>query len=916
MLGGELTSIGNYAFDSCPITSLDIPASVESIGNSAFYNRKGQLTSLTLHEGLKSIGSYAFSSDYSNYNCSPITIIQLTLPNSIVSIGKGAFKGWASIQELTLPTSLETIGELAFSSCEALKTVTFGTKVKSVGMGAFKGCNSITKVEIGDIVNWCNIEFGDDENGQSPSNPLEIAKKVYLNNVLLDVLTIPSGITKIGNFAFKNVQQFDKLTIPASVTEIGNYAFDGCSDMDQVIFQSQESLNTIGNGAFRKCIGLTTLTLPSSVTTFGTGVFRECNNLTTVNIPNGILDLPSYTFYKCTKLSGITLPDGLKYLGSWSFLGCTGLTRIDIPSSVEIIGTEAFKDCTGLKGVYIKDLAKWCAIEFGNYQYQGSNWQTDDKESNPLIFAKNLYLNNELIEDMVIPDGVETIQPYAFWGAQNITSLVIPNTVTTISNNAFWYCTNLRSITIPNSVKTIGNRAFGFLYQNGSHYKSNNKEHVKVYIDDIDSWLTNNYGKAFYEVGASIYSGCNVYVDLYCNGDRVTNLIIPSSVTDLSEYSLASIDMNSVTLHSGIERLAFNCFYWNTMKNLYVKSKFAPEIYYGSTTRSAFGIMKNLIAIYVPIGKGTTYKNKWSGHESIIKEVSMAIEGEQTASSIAEAKGAYTIVTGTTPTYLDLSRASLDNSVTTETLKEGDENSNMLYYLPSGSSITGSNIIIDGIASNVTLIDGAPVNVPISFTATSVTNTRSIVASTDNAYTLCLPYDYTLPTDMKAYRYSTTDETGNLVFIEVTKIEANKPYIVTATSTISNLNTENVTMSVTPTEMPNSGSMEYEFRGTLSSISNEEAAVMGAYILQANKVWHPVSTSNANAYIGAGRAYIVPKNSANSHIQTIITNENDITNIKLVSQDGTVCYYDMQGQRIEKPIKGLYIVNGKKIVIK
>lgn len=908
-LGEELTSIGNYAFQSCPITTLDIPASVETIGNSAFYNRNGLLTSLTLHEGLKSIGSYAFSSDYSNYNCQPITISLLTLPNSIVSIGNGAFKGWASIQELTLPTSLETIGELAFQNCVALNTVTFGNKVKSVGTGAFKGCSNIIRVEIGDLTNWCNIEFGDDDSGQSPANPLEIAKKVYLNNMQLDELTIPSSVTKIGNFAFKNVQKFDKLTIPASVTEIGDYTFDGCSDMEQVVFQSQTSLNTIGNGAFRKCTGLTTITLPSSVTTFGTGIFRECSNLTTVNIPEGIVDLPSYTFYNCAKLGSISLPENLKFIGSWSFLGCTGLTRIDIPASVEIIGTEAFKDCTGLTGVYITDLAKWCAIEFGNYQYQGSNWQTEDKQSNPLIFAKKLYLNNELVEDMVIPDGVETIQPYAFWGAECITSLTIPATVTTINNNAFWYCINLRSITIPSSVTTIGLRAFGFLCQKNSH----NKDHVKVYIDDIGCWLNNNYGKAFYEVGQSIYKGCNVYVDLYCNGDRITNLTIPSSVTALGEYALASIDVSSVTLHSGIERLDFNCFYWNPMKRLYSKSKFAPEIYYGSATRTSFNMAINLNAIYVPSGKGTAYKNKWSEHEAIIKEADMTIKGEQSSATIAEAKAAYTAVVGEAPTYVDLSEATLDESVTFETLKAGDESGNVLYYLPSSSTITGSNIIIDGVAANITLTAGEDLNIPVDFVADEVTYPRTI-ASDANAYTVCLPYDYALPSGMKAYTFSSNDSEGNLVFTEASAIEANKPYLVTASSTVSDLNVQNVTMKATPATMPDAGLSVLEFRGTLKKIDNATAAGMGAYILQANKEWHPVSTTSAGAYIAAGRAYIVPKASESRLCINTVLDTNDVTGIKLVSKEGAEEFYDLQGRRVDKPAKGIFIVGGKKYV--
>ena len=112
-------------------------------------------------------------------------------------------------------------------------------------------------------------------------------------------------------------------------------------------------------------------------------------------------------------------------IGERAFSKCTGLTSITIPGSVTSIGSSAFYDCFGLKEVHIGDLAAWCGIEFDSYY------------GTPLYYGGNLYLNDELVTALVIPDNVTNIRDYAFY-----------------------YCTGLKSITIPNSVTSIGNYAF------------------------------------------------------------------------------------------------------------------------------------------------------------------------------------------------------------------------------------------------------------------------------------------------------------------------------------------------------------------------------------------------------------------------------------------------------------------------
>ena len=604
----------------------------------------------------------------------------------------------------------------------------------------------------------------------------------------------------------------------------------------------------------------------------------------------------------------------MKYLGSWSFYECTGLTRIDIPANVEIIGTEAFEKCTNLTGVYIKDLAKWCGVKFGNYQYQGSNFAPSDKISNPLFYGKKLYLNGELITDLVIPDGVEAIETFTFEGASEITSLTVPSSVTSIGKSAFSYCHNLKSITLPSTITDMQRKAFAYLNQESTNYHaSQNKNNVKVYINDLTTWVKNSYGAGFEDLTSQASNP--IKLELFVGGDRASDIVIPESVTDIGQYTFYAVSMNSVVLHKNVEKVNSGAFSESTLKTIYSQSKFAPDIYYGTNSNQTQFGTSTLTAIYVPVGKATAYKNKWTGHEAIIKEADTEVKGEQTIESIAEAKEAVRMVYGKEADYIDLTGATLDGSITAETLKAGDTSSNVLYYLPTGSAIEGDNIVIDGVATSVSLTDGEPDSVPKEFTATTLTNNRAIAQSETNAYTLCLPYDYTLPAGLKAYELKEKDSNGNLVFTEAASIKANEPYLVVASENISNLNAANVTMQVTPDEMENKGTTEYEFRGTLQTIGNEEAATMGAYILQANKEWHPVKTEKPSAYILAGRAYLVPTSGGAPMFLSII-GDNSATNIRLVSSDGSEQYYDLQGHRLEKPVKGVNIVNGKKVVVK
>ena len=154
--------------------------------------------------------------------------------------------------------------------------------------------------------------------------------------------TIPSGITKIGEYAFQDCENLTSITIPYGVTTIGKGAFSRCSNLRSITIPN--SVTTIEEGAFFYC-GLTSITIPSSVTKIEPCAFECCYNLTSINIPNGVREIKCSTFASCTNLRSVTISNSVTRIGTGAFAYCTNLTNVNIPSSVTKIGPHAFEGC-------------------------------------------------------------------------------------------------------------------------------------------------------------------------------------------------------------------------------------------------------------------------------------------------------------------------------------------------------------------------------------------------------------------------------------------------------------------------------------------------------------------------------------------------------------------------------------------
>ena len=164
-------------------------------------------------------------------------------------------------------------------------------------------------------------------------------------------LTLPDGLTTIGDSAFYDCTGLTSITIPNNVTEIGSYAFHDCYGLRSITIPN--SVTSIEHCAFASCSSLTSVSIPNSVTSIEYGTFSGCSSLTSVTIPNSVTSIGGSAFAYCYDLTSITIPNSVTSIEYSAFSGCSGLTSVSIPNSVTSIGGGAFAYCSSLTSVTI-----------------------------------------------------------------------------------------------------------------------------------------------------------------------------------------------------------------------------------------------------------------------------------------------------------------------------------------------------------------------------------------------------------------------------------------------------------------------------------------------------------------------------------------------------------------------------------
>ena len=375
---------------------------------------------------------------------------------------------------------------------------------------------------------------------------------------------------------FSSCSGLTSVTIPNSVTSIGDRAFYWCDGLTSVTIGN--SVESIGNYAFEWCSGLTSVTIPNSVTTIGIGTFSHCHGLTSVTIPNSVTSIGSYAFENCP-IASIIIPSSVVNIGMDVFRSCE---KLPVENNVRYADKWAVGVTDkSLKTYVLKDNTVAIVGTF-----DGCTNLTSVTIPNSVTSISGGFSGCSGLTSVTIPNSVTSIEGQAFYGCSGLTSVTIPNSVTSIGEFAFWGCSGLTSVTIPNSVTSIGHGAF--LSCSGL---------ISVTIPNSVT-----------SIGSNAFDGCS----------GLTSVTIPNSVTSIGWYAFSSCSgLTSVTIGNSvtsIEGYAFSdC---PELLDVYCYAEKVP-----STNSDAFyGSYPEYATLHVPDASIDSYKatTPWSVFVNIV----------------------------------------------------------------------------------------------------------------------------------------------------------------------------------------------------------------------------------------------------------------------------------------------------------
>ena len=587
----DLEMYRNIQIDGNEVTEIVIPESVDSIKSKAFY--MCNISSVEISDGVTSIGNNAFT------DCPSLTSI--TIPNSVTSIGIGAFSYCTALTSFSVPKSVSKIEEYTFYNCSSLSSITISNSVTSISLDAFELCSSLTSVH------WNAANYEISSSYYAPFRVIltqitsftfgdaveSIPAYLCYGMTNLQSVVIPNSVTSIGYRAFYNCSSLTSITIPNSVTSIGERAFEDCSALTSITIPN--SVTSIEESAFRNCSSLTSITIPNSVTSISPNAFSGCSSLSSVhwnaiNYDNISSSSDAPFDYILTQITSFTFGDAVESIPAYLCYGMKNLQSLTIPNSVTSIGNYAFEDCSSLTSVTIPNSVTsiWYGAFYGCSAISDITITADSMEE-----YLNGYTNNLCY---ILGDALKSAKRHLLIDNEKITDVVIPGSIDTINYNAFYNCSDIHSLTLHDDV---------YLY--GEPFSGCDSIHsISITTPSIEQYCQSTINDKLYDNGLT-----NAERNIIIDGQKITDLVIPESVTTISEYLFYnSTSLTSLVLPESVESINKGAFYGcENLDAIYQTSSTPPTI--------STATLSSLPVCYIPYGSLTAYeKSGWAAQVS------------------------------------------------------------------------------------------------------------------------------------------------------------------------------------------------------------------------------------------------------------------------------------------------------------